>query len=124
VAQLWKRDSPIRSGAYATCKDEMSKVLRSWKAVALYVGKGVRTVQRWEVQLGFPIRRNPQHLKGRIVAHTDDIDSWLHSNFSLQLTELEHLRQQLARLSAENEELRRQLALFQNEVKTKAATQL
>jgi hypothetical protein len=32
-------------------------VLTGWKDVANYVNKGIRTVQRWEGQFGFPIRR-------------------------------------------------------------------
>jgi len=33
-----------------------SEVLNSWKEIAAYVGRGVRTVQRWERELGFPVR--------------------------------------------------------------------
>jgi DNA-binding transcriptional regulator YiaG len=34
-----------------------STVLSSWKDIAQYLGKGVRTVQRWERHLGLPVRR-------------------------------------------------------------------
>ena len=36
---------------------EESAVLSSWKDIAKYMGKGVRTVQRWERHLGLPVRR-------------------------------------------------------------------
>ena len=36
---------------------EESAVLSSWKDIARYMGKGVRTVQRWERHLGLPVRR-------------------------------------------------------------------
>jgi hypothetical protein len=32
-------------------------VLSSWKEIARHFGKGVRTVQRWERELGLPIHR-------------------------------------------------------------------
>ena len=32
----------------------MTSVLASWKDIAQYVGKGIRTVQRWERELGLP----------------------------------------------------------------------
>ena len=85
----------------------MSAILTSWKEIAQYVGKGVRTVQRWETDDGFPIKR-AHHDKGRVVAFADEKDFWLHSG----LAEVEALRQTVARLSAENHELRQQIASF------------
>lgn len=52
-------------------------VLTSWKEVASYLGKGVRTVQRWEKQDGLPIRRISGTSK--IVVQRDDLDRWLHA---------------------------------------------
>ncbi len=31
-------------------------VLNSWKEIACYLGRGVRTVQRYERDLGLPVR--------------------------------------------------------------------
>jgi hypothetical protein len=43
--------------------------LSDWKSIAEYVGKGVRTVQRWEVQLGLPLRRtHPGRPKSGVMA--------------------------------------------------------
>ncbi len=52
-------------------------VLTSWKEIAGYLGKGVRTVQRWEKEDGLPIRR----LTGtsKIVVKRDELDEWLNS---------------------------------------------
>lgn len=52
--------------------------LTCWKDVARYMGKGVRTVQRWEREYGLPVRR-PVGVtsKSCIMAHTDDLDAWL-----------------------------------------------
>lgn len=50
-------------------------VLTSWKEVAAYLGKGVRTVQRWEKNDGLPVRR----INGtsKIVVQREDLDRWL-----------------------------------------------
>ncbi len=32
-------------------------LLNSWKEIAAYMGRGVRTVQRWERDLALPVRR-------------------------------------------------------------------
>lgn len=54
-----------------------SKRLSGWKEIAGYVGRSVRSVQRWEQELGFPIRRL-KTLNGQTVfAETDEIDHWL-----------------------------------------------
>lgn len=50
-------------------------VLTSWKEVAAYLGKGVRTVQRWERHDGLPIRRITGTTK--IVVRRDELDHWL-----------------------------------------------
>ena len=53
--------------------------LNSWKEIAVYLGREVRTVQRWEKCEGLPIRRHV-HMKGcTIRAFKDDIDAWLDS---------------------------------------------
>ncbi len=52
-------------------------VLSSWKEIAAYVGRGVRTVQRWELMLGFPVRRPYQHLRSAVLALPEEIDAWV-----------------------------------------------
>lgn len=50
--------------------------LDSWKAIAEYLGRDVRTAMRWSKTKGLPVRRVAG--KGRSVfAFTDDIDAWL-----------------------------------------------
>jgi len=53
------------------------KVLGSWKEIAAYLGKGVRTVQRWENDLGLPVRRPDGAAKGVVYASTDELERWL-----------------------------------------------
>lgn len=51
----------------------------SWKQIAVYLGRQVRTVQRWEKREDLPVRRHI-HLKGSTVyAFKKEIDAWLAS---------------------------------------------
>lgn len=52
-------------------------VLTSWKDIAQYMGKGVRTVQRWEQDFGLPIRRPHGSDKKAILARPADLDAWV-----------------------------------------------
>src|ERR1700760_1846507 len=62
---------------------EDSTVLSSWKDIARYLGKGVRTVQRWERHLGLPVRRpNGASQKSAVVLYRGDVDAWLATRFS------------------------------------------
>ena len=60
-----------------------STVLSSWKDIARYLGKGVRTVQRWERQLGLPVRRPVgASQKSAVLLYRRDVDAWLATRFS------------------------------------------
>jgi hypothetical protein len=67
----------------ATTRHE-TKVLTSWKEIAAYFGKGVRTVQRWEQQFGLPVSRPRNSRKGVVFASPDELDRWLAVNWSQQ----------------------------------------
>ena len=50
--------------------------LDSWKAIANYLGRSVRTVRRWETLEGLPVRRH-RHEKGTSVyAYCHELDAW------------------------------------------------
>jgi hypothetical protein len=53
--------------------------LAGWKAIAEYLGRGVRTVQRWEIEFGLPIRRPAGRAHGAVMAHREEIDQWFSS---------------------------------------------
>lgn len=55
---------------------QQSKILGSWKEIACYLGKGVRTVQRWERQFGLPVRRPNANNKGVVCALPGELDDW------------------------------------------------
>ena len=54
-----------------------NRLLTSWKEIAAYLGKGVRTVQRWEKDFGLPVRRPTHSDKSAIIARTRDLDAWI-----------------------------------------------
>lgn len=89
----------------------MSEVLSSWKEIARYFGKGVRTVQRWETEFGLPVRRARWGDKSAVLAIPEELDSWIHSFRTAGVpTELATLRREISALRAENVALRSQLA--------------
>jgi hypothetical protein len=61
---------------------ESSTVLSSWKEIANYMGKGVRTVQCWKRDLGLPVRRPVgASLKSAVVL---SVDAWVVARFSMR----------------------------------------
>jgi TolB-like protein/Tfp pilus assembly protein PilF len=51
-------------------------VLDSWKAIAQYLRRDIRTVMRWERERGLPVRRLPGGGKPGVYALTSDLDAW------------------------------------------------
>jgi len=49
----------------------------SWKEIAAHFGKGVRTVQPWELQFGLPVRRPDHHPRGIVRASAYELDEWI-----------------------------------------------
>ena len=58
------------------------QVLTSWKEIAAYMGKGVRTVQRWEEEMKLPVRR-PAADRHIVVAFPAELDTWARRNLEL-----------------------------------------
>ena len=53
------------------------EILNGWKEIACHLGKGVRTVQRYERELGLPIRRPAGNLTGSVIATKAELDGWV-----------------------------------------------
>jgi len=53
--------------------------LDSWKEIAVYLGREVRTAQRWEKREGLPIHRHIHEKASSVCAFKHEIDVWLHS---------------------------------------------
>jgi hypothetical protein len=53
------------------------EIISGWKDIANYLGKGVRTVQRYERELGLPIRRPAGKRVGSVIATKAELDGWI-----------------------------------------------
>jgi eukaryotic-like serine/threonine-protein kinase len=62
--------------------------LDSWKQIATYLGKGVRTVIRWEKTEGLPVHRHPHETRSSVFAYKSELDAW-RSNRPTEPTEAE-----------------------------------
>ena len=67
-------------------KDEKSaspiSILRSWKDISQYVGTCVKTVQRWEREHAFPVRRVTPSKGAVVFALRPEVDFWLETRAS------------------------------------------
>src|SRR6201993_4482370 len=51
--------------------------LDSWKEIAEYLKRDVRTAIRWEKHRGLPVHRVPGGKRQAVFAYADQIDAWL-----------------------------------------------
>jgi len=56
-----------------------STKLDSWKEIAAYFQREVRTVQRWEKDAGLPVLRLLHEKRGTVYAFTEELDAWASS---------------------------------------------
>jgi len=64
-----KPNAKSHSESDTTCFD-------SWKAIADYLNRNVRTVQRWEQTEGMPVHRQIHRKGGSVYAYQQEIDAW------------------------------------------------
>ncbi len=90
-------------------------VLSGWKEIAQYLGRGVRTVQRWE-WVGMPVHRPNGSNRSAVSALGPELDAWVASTpqrgesvIERLQTEIVELRDQLAKLRNENRRLEMQV---------------
>jgi TolB-like protein len=50
--------------------------LDSWKEIASFFGRQVRTVQLWEKREGLPVRRQHHKILGSVFAHRSELEAW------------------------------------------------
>src|SRR4051794_1947927 len=62
--------------------DRDQQLLESWKEIAVYLGKSVRSVQAWEKHEGLPVHRHQHEKRGTIYAYRSELDAWLESRGS------------------------------------------
>lgn len=56
--------------------DAPSDRLESWKAIANYLGRSVRTARRWESEEGLPVHRHRHKSGGSVFAFRRELDAW------------------------------------------------
>jgi len=93
------------------------QLLTSWKEIARHLGKGVRTVQRWERELGLPVRRPGQH-RHIIVALTTELDEWISRLSQPAGAPCCSCSEELSRAQGTILELREQLATMESELES------
>lgn len=57
--------------------------LDSWKEISAFLGRDVRTCQRWEKELGLPIHRFDNSVRPRVFAYRDEIERWMREQSSM-----------------------------------------
>lgn len=53
------------------------QVLHGWKQIGAYLGRGVRTSQRYETQYRLPVHRPAGKDRSAVFAFADELDAWL-----------------------------------------------
>src|SRR5947209_4093223 len=52
--------------------------LDSWKEIAVYIGRDIRTAMRWEKERGLPVHRVPGNgVRQPVFAYKLELDKWL-----------------------------------------------
>ena len=102
----------------STHSTPQSNILSGWKDIANYLGKGVRTVQRYEQTFRLPVRRPMGGPRGAVIASRLEIDEWISQSMlrpretvalGEHVVDLSRGMIELHRLCAEGHELREAL---------------
>jgi hypothetical protein len=67
---------PLPEAPRASASDDR---LGSWKEIAAYLGRDVRTVQRWEQSQGLPVYRHRHSRLSTAYAFKSELDAWWHN---------------------------------------------
>ena len=76
-----KTDSKAVATCVVTTGDESPESptatrLDSWKDIAHYLNRSVRTVQRWEMLEAMPVHRHCHGTGGSVYAYKQEVDAW------------------------------------------------
>ena len=77
--------------AQPTSTTQVPKVnvtLNSWKEIAVFLGRGIRTAQRWELDLDLPVHRVRNTARSPVFAFHSELRIWLHSHCKAEITDL------------------------------------
>src|SRR5262245_25281681 len=65
-------NSPAQNGA------PRGQRLESWKEIAAYLKRDIRTAQRWEKHEALPVHRHLHDERATPYAYSGELDEWLH----------------------------------------------
>jgi len=74
-----------------TARETSSRELGSWKEIAAYLNRTIRTAQRWERLERLPVRRHIHRRASTVFAYKAEIDAWLKKRTSSESTDREAL---------------------------------
>jgi hypothetical protein len=97
-------ESEGNMGQTSLLPEQERDLLDSWKEIAAYLNRNVRTVQRWEKLEGLPIHRHVHERASSVSARKKEIDAW---------------QRQRSRVSDEITENQRELELVIERLKTR-----
>jgi hypothetical protein len=60
-------------------KASAQRRLESWKEIAAYLKRSVRTVRRWERLEGLPVYRHDHSKQATVYSYAPELDAWLTS---------------------------------------------
>jgi TolB-like protein/Flp pilus assembly protein TadD len=70
-----KHDQPVTDGG-ENARRKSEKRLNSWKEIASFLQKDVRTVQRWEKNERLPVHRKPHDKLSSVYAYESELEAW------------------------------------------------
>ncbi|MEZ5284795.1 MAG: hypothetical protein R2712_08310 [Vicinamibacterales bacterium] len=70
-------EPPATQAASGPAVPDRGTRLDSWKEIAAYLQRDVRTLQRWEKTAGLPVRRLQKPGLRAVYAYTADLDAWM-----------------------------------------------
>ena len=109
-------------------QSELHPVLSGWKEIATHIGKGVRTVQRYEHDFSLPVRRPAGHSSGSVVAMKSELEAWVHATpvrFAFQSMPRRAARTELGELARNLQkmrELRSEMRVLRSGLQSSLAT--
>ena len=75
-------DPPVQTA------QEAEQRLNSWKEIAAYFDRDVRTAQLWEKKESLPVHRHEHNARASVYAYSSELDKWLRNRVHKELSKL------------------------------------
>jgi TolB-like protein len=73
---IWSLGSLMHSPPASAPESPPDDRLNSWKEIAAYLKRDVRTLHRWEMEEGLPIHRHHHKQRGSVYAYRSELEAW------------------------------------------------